>query len=239
MRRRRYSWSIPDLIGSSLTSDAYYKMRNAGELGQAIEVTLKCDGYKMHKVTFYERGPVKLHHHNLRAERALGELGQENLPRCVVLLNAWKESNVAFKGAYPEIAQRMMRILSMRNKVAEFHTVAKHCVDVDGLDIKQPKRLLALINGKEHQVKEKIKRIFHYEDTWRDPINYDYPAMAGIHQEKIKISIQGIGAPSDSTGKPRPSMSTSKPTKPKVLPQLNVKLDTISIDKIMESIINT
>lgn len=222
-RRRRSYLSIPTQR-IEFDAKAYYKLRNSGEKGESVTITLKCDGSKMHKVTFFERGDIHLHDHNLKAERALWQLANEDgqrLPRCVELTKLWKQGLTQFMTTEHDISKRMMRITGTRHFLERLHTEVKYREDADGFDVAHHKRLLAIIAGKEERVRDRILEVFKHpaEHSW-ETRNYpsDYTQKAQINTDKVKLTTKGIGAPSDFRGKHPPS----KPTKPKVLPILKV-----------------
>jgi hypothetical protein len=204
--RRRYRSSAPSVPHRVVELTDYYTLRHNKAHGAQVTVTLLCDGGKMHKVTFYDRGQITLHNHNLRAERALGELGQEQLPRCVQLIKAWKQGLSHYGVMFPDIYKRTGLITGFRQTVNAMHREVQIVQDADGFDIHHAVRLTALVNGKEQSTKIKIEKVFNHAMDWRDYHQYEnYLTRAKIDTSKVKLSTRPIGVPKAFGAKHGPS----------------------------------
>ena len=149
--RRRYRSS--PIVRSTRVVEAkdYWELKRLKSKGKATTLTLLCDGSKMHKITFWDRGPVQLHNHDLKAERVLGELGQEKLPRCTTILKQWKKGTSRVDYA---LHARIGDAVQFREAVRHLHSNLKAYYDADGLDLPHHERLKGILDA-WYNVKER------------------------------------------------------------------------------------
>ena len=196
---------------STLNERAYYKAKHEGSWGQATELKVMCDGKKLHKIVFHDHGPIQLCNHNLRAERALKELGQEYDPVCVQVLKAYKQ--YGFRYAYPQYSRRIAQTVINREYLEAVHREAKQRVDADGFDIKHSYRLVSMVRAKADDLETKIQ--IKLNDKERMYGNGGNPDRWCSDINKIKLTTQGIRAPSVA----RP---ITIPNKAKLLPTIDL-----------------
>jgi hypothetical protein len=175
---------------ATLSQQEYYSMRNKGELGPETTLKILCDGGKMHKLTFYARGPVKLHNHNARAEHALRELSNTDqaLPRCLRILSAWR----AERNSYDldlAVYNRLSSARSYRHIIKTIHSQAKNCVDADGLDTEHAERLKSMIEDIASHLRDCIvTNLEHRRPSQR--YQKDWCASVGIDITKLRLGIR-------------------------------------------------
>jgi hypothetical protein len=165
-------------------------------MGEEVVLQVFCDGRKLHRISFFDRGPVKLHNHNLRAERAvlgLGELGQNkvNPPLCLQILKQW-EGKQYNKHKRPEfeldMQRRLYRALNFRSYVAGIHDDTKTKEDADGFDLNHGKRLSDMIDRWAEAKKQMLKGVLA-SDGWAH-WGRDFVRQAGIDVKKFKLVLK-------------------------------------------------
>ena len=185
--RRRRSYSAPTLRSRDIHDADFWELKRLKSKGKPTVLKLLCDGGKIHKITFYDRGPVKLHNHHIKAERALGELGQDRMPRCMSVLACWKEHPRTIDFA---LQRRMSDVIAFRNYVSFMRTRLKQCNDADGLDLDHAKRLLAILDAWKTAKRESVCKMFPADRnhwSYRGDGNPEYIDKAKIDVNKLLV----------------------------------------------------
>lgn len=164
-------------------------MRNKRELGPSTTLTILCDGGKMHKLTFYARGPVKLHNHSLRSERALSQLSNNEdhrVPRCLRILATWRQQHYT-QGLDGPVYNRLSDALGYRSLIHHIHAHSQACVDADGLDITHEDRLKSIAEDIYYNLTDTISERFkHSPNRYHKP----WTKTVGIDITKLRLSIR-------------------------------------------------
>jgi hypothetical protein len=234
--RRRYRSSPVVRSTRVIEAKDYWELKRLKSKGKPTTLTLLCDGSKMHKITFWDRGPVQLHNHNLKAERALGELGQEKLPRCTTILKQWKEGTHRVDYA---LHARIGDAIKFREAVRQLHSSNSVCFDADGLDMPHHTRLKAILDSWYNM---KAKAIEELNKSGRSSWGYrgeEFVATSKINVKKFGLLLKRKEkTPIVAPYIPKIMQPTSPYAKysldPKTLPKL-LNINTESLHKLLKS----
>lgn len=197
-RRRASGFVRAPKVSRQFEPRDFWILKHDKGQGQEVVITLLCGQGQgaMHKMTFCDRGPIKLHNHNLKAEVMLRELDPENisLPRCVRILAAWRKRGQV-NGDFESLRSRLDPIISWAAHVGQMRAVLKNTEDSDGLDMPQYKRQLALLYDWHQKLIEKLKD--KHEPKWRQEYysrkqtgeDASYITRAKLNASKLHIRI--------------------------------------------------
>jgi hypothetical protein len=195
MWRRRSRFNTFRRSQRIVTAEEYWNLKRTKSKGQEVTITLRCDGAKMHKMTFYDRGSVVMHNHSLKAERALYELAHNEYtkPKCIRMLEHWKDR---YYYASPPLP-KLLDVNAFRSTIQDLHRANQSCSDADGLDLDHHDRLQRMVSSWATNIYAKITKVYKLNDS-HNHSNDNYITNSHIDTSKLRLVLnrkQGIGAP--------------------------------------------